>query len=75
MRHFGCILRQRLVVIGARRLGVQRQVELIFPAKLEACLRHRVVPDLRTRMALCEVRRVGCDLVRDHPLLHVILVR
>src|SRR5205807_10090075 len=53
-RRFG---RKGLVVEAARALGVEREVELIFPPELEARLAERVVPRLRAGMALREVGR------------------
>ena len=38
MRHLGRILGQRFIVECARGVGVQTQVELVFPAELEARL-------------------------------------
>ena len=43
MRELVRLLRQRLVVIGARRVGIEREVELVLPAELEAGLRQRIV--------------------------------
>ena len=37
MRHFHGLLGQGLVMIGPRRVGVEREVELVFPAELETC--------------------------------------
>ena len=36
MRHLVCFLRQRLVVVLACGIGIERQVELILPAEIEA---------------------------------------
>src|SRR5438128_1851213 len=41
---------QGLVVELARGLGIERQVELVLPAELEARLRERVVPPPRARV-------------------------
>src|SRR5216117_1344937 len=65
---------QRLVVELARRLRVEREVELVLPAELEARLRQRVVPLAGARMALGDVGRVGGDLVGDDAVLHVLAV-
>src|SRR6185436_4196255 len=43
VRELGALLRERLVVVLARDLGVEGEVELILPAELEARLRERVV--------------------------------
>src|SRR5205823_331133 len=66
---------QGLVVELARRLGVEREVELVLPAELEARLRERVVPLAGARMALGEVGGMSGDLVGDDAVLHVLLVR
>src|SRR5690606_20085139 len=66
---------QRLVVVGAGGVGVERQVELVLPAELEAGVGQRVVPRLGQRVALGEVGRVRGDLVGDDARLHVVLVR
>src|SRR4051812_23935 len=42
--------RQRRVVELLRGFGIEREVELILPAELEARLRHRVVPRARGGM-------------------------
>src|SRR5262249_23931313 len=47
MRDLVVILRQGLVVEPARRVGIERQVELILPAEVEARARHRVIANLR----------------------------
>lgn len=59
MRHFARRRRQRFVVIGAGGVGIQRQVELVFPVKFKARFRHRVIADLRARGALWRDRRRG----------------
>ena len=74
MRHLVRVLGQRLVVIGARRVGVERQVELVLPAELEARARQGVIAQLRRRMPLAEVGGVGGDLVGDDAGLHVVAV-
>ena len=75
MRRLRGLLRQRRIVVGDRRDGVEREVELVAPAELEARLGERVVAELRARVALGEVGRVRGDLVRDHALLDVVAVR
>jgi len=49
------------------RLGVERQVELVAPAELEAGARQRIIAFACGRMALCEIGRGGGDL---HPDCH-----
>ena len=55
-------------------IGVQGQVELIFPAKFKARLGQGVVPDLRRRMTLRQVGRMGCYFIGNDPVFHVILI-
>src|SRR6202035_1612165 len=75
MRDLGTRGRERLVVHRASGLGIEAQVELIFPAEVEACLRERVVPPLRARMPLGEVGCMRRDLVGDDPVFHVLPIR
>src|SRR5438093_12079653 len=56
LRAFG---RQGLVVELARRLRIEREVELILPPELEARPRERVVPVARARVALGDVGGMG----------------
>src|SRR5256712_3230459 len=65
---------QGLVVELARRLRVEREVELVLPAELEARLTERVVPLARAGVALGEIRGMGGDLVSDDADLAVFLV-
>ena len=75
VRGLGRLGGQRLVVVRARGVRVERQVELVGPAELEAGLGQRVVPLLRLRVPLGQVGGVCGDLVRDHADLHVVPVR
>src|SRR5215212_10964984 len=75
VRELGALLRERLVVVLARDLGVEGEVELILPAELEARLRERVVAQLRARVPLGEVGRVRRQTISDDAVLHVLLVR
>ncbi len=74
MRRLVRLLGQGLVVEGARRFRIEAQVELVFPAELEAGAAHGVVPHPRTRVALGEVGGVGGDLVGDDPVLDVLAI-
>ena len=74
MGDLGAVGGQRLVVEAAGRLRIQRQVELVLPAELEARLAQRVVAQLRTRVTLRQIRRVRRDLVGDDAVLHVIAI-
>src|ERR1700722_15845936 len=74
MRHLVAVLRQRLVVELARSVGIERQVELVLPAEVEARARHRVIANLRRGMALGEVRGMRGDAVGDHAGLDVLAI-
>ena len=52
MRDLVGVLGQGLVVVGARRVGVEREVELVVPAEVEAGAGEGVVAQLRGRVAL-----------------------
>ncbi|MCG3163192.1 MAG: hypothetical protein JMDDDDMK_04575 [Acidobacteria bacterium] len=71
MRLLGAFLRQSLVVEFARGFGIEREVELIFPAEFKTGFRERVVTKLRAGMAFRKVSRVRRDLVSDHAVFHV----
>jgi hypothetical protein len=49
----------------ARGLGIEREIELIFPAKFEPRLGNRVVAALRAGMTFSEIGGVRGDLVGD----------
>src|SRR6266446_2783528 len=72
MRELGTFGGQGLIVELLGRLGVERQVEMVAPAELEARPRQRVVALARRRVALGEIRRVGGDLVGDDADLDVV---
>ena len=74
MRHLVRLLGQRLVVVAARGVGVEREVELVDPAELEAGAGERVVAQLRRRVALGEVGGVRGDLIGDDALFDVVAV-
>ncbi|CAA9307469.1 MAG: hypothetical protein AVDCRST_MAG68-974, partial [uncultured Gemmatimonadetes bacterium] len=59
----GALRREGLVVVRQGRDRVERQVELVAPAKLEAGLAEGVVPLLGARVALGEAGGVGGNLV------------
>ena len=65
VRDLGRILGQGFVVEFARLVGVEAEVELVFPAEFEARLGQRVVADLRAGMAFGQVGGMGGDLVGD----------
>ena len=62
MRHLVRLLGQRLVMEGAGRFRVEREVELVLPAEFEAGARQRVVADFCRRMPLGEIGGMGGDL-------------
>ena len=74
MRHLVRLLGQGLVVVGARGVGVEAQIELVDPAELEARAGERVVAQLRRRMPLGEIGGMGGDLVGDDAVFHVVPV-
>ncbi len=74
MRDLVRLLGQRLVVEVARGFGVEREVELVLPAELEAGARQRVVAGSGGRVPLGEIGGVGGDLVGDDAGLDVVAV-
>jgi hypothetical protein len=70
----GAVLRQRRVVVLARGLRIERKVELVLPAELEARLAERVVAVRAPGVALGEVGGVRGDLVGDDALLDVVAI-
>src|ERR1700722_19809901 len=75
MSGLGALLWQSFIVKFPRRLGVEREVELVFPAKFKTRLAQRVVAILRAGMALGQIGGVGRNLVSDDAILDVLLVR
>ena len=75
VRGLGAFLRQGFVVELARGFGIEREIELIFPAEFEARFAKRVVAVLRAGMAFGEIGGVGGDFVGDDAVFHVFLVR
>ena len=65
---------ERLVVVLFGGFGVERQVELVAPAEIEARLGQRVVADLGGRVALGEIGGVRGELVGHHAHLHIVAV-
>ena len=74
MRRLGAFHRQSFVVKLPRLLRIEREIELVFPANLEARLADGVVALLRRGMSLGEVGRVRGDPVRDNPLADVVAI-
>ena len=74
MSHFHRLFGQRLVVIAARRIGVERQIELVVPTKLETRFAEGIIAYLRARMAFGQIGRMGCQLIGDDAGFDVILI-
>jgi len=74
MCELSAFLRQRFVVILTRDFRIEREVELIFPAKFKTCFRKRVIPILGAGMTLGQIGSVRGDLVSDYALLDVLLI-
>ena len=75
MRQLGALGRQRLVVVGDRRVGVERQVELVAPAEVEAGARQGVIVGARAGQPLRQVSSVRRDLVGNDAGLDVVAIR
>ena len=75
MRDLVRLLRQRLVVEFARRVGIESDLELILPAEVETRPAHRVVAFARRRMALGEIGGVRGDAIGDDAGLDVVAIR
>jgi hypothetical protein len=52
VRGFGTFAGKGFIVEFARGLGIEREIELVFPAKFEACLTNGVVAVLRAGPSL-----------------------
>src|SRR6056297_3140090 len=74
VRHLVRVLGHGLVVVFAGTGRVKTQVELVFPAKLEARLRQRIVAHLRPGMPLGQVGRVRRNAVGHQAFAHIVLV-
>src|SRR5579884_1902666 len=75
MGDFGALCGQRLVVELTRRLGIQRKIELIFPAEIEARLAQDVVPVMRERVSFGQIGGVRRNFVGNDPVFDILLVR
>src|SRR5580700_6668861 len=74
VRHLVALLGQRGVVEGAGGIRIERQVELVLPAEIEACARQRVIARACPGVSLGQVRGMRRDLVGDDPGLDVVAV-
>ena len=66
---------KRFVVEFTRGFRIEREVELVFPAEFEPRFADGVVAILRAGMAFGEIGSVRGDLVGDHAIFDVLLVR
>ena len=55
-------------------VGVEAEVELVFPAELESGLAQGIVSVLGGWVAFGKIGSVGCDLVGDNAFFNIILV-
>jgi len=74
VRGFCAVGGKSFVVEFLRLVRIERQVELVVPAELEARLGECVVALLRARMAFGEVCGVRGDLVGDDALADVVAI-
>ena len=76
MRGLCTLCRQGLVVVLLGGIGVERQVELVAPAELEArAWINASSRNLRTWMTFGEVSRVGGQFIGDDAGFDVIAIR
>src|SRR3954466_14336752 len=68
-------LRKRFVMKLARGFGIEREIKLIFPTKFEPRFGNRIVTILRARMAFGQVGGLRGDLVGNHAVFDIFLVR
>src|SRR5207248_7600107 len=66
VRELVALLRQRRIVEGAGGLGIERQVELVLPAEIEARAGERVVARARSGVSLGEIDRKSTRLNSSH---------
>src|SRR5437667_7103272 len=72
MSFLGRIGGQRLVMIGLCRLGIEREVKLIHPAELEACLGKGIIMHLSSGMSLGQIGSVSSNLIGNDPVFHIV---
>ncbi len=75
VRGLGAFLRERFVMELAGGFGIEREIELVLPAKFETRFADGVVAILRAGMAFGQIRRVGGDLIGDNAVFDVFFVR
>ena len=71
---FGAFLGEGFVVEFAGAIGIEAEVELVFPAEFEAGFAEGVVAKLRAGMALGEVGGVRGDAIGDDAFFHILFV-
>src|SRR5260370_26660761 len=72
---FIVIVGQSFIVHGARRFGIKRQRELLFPVERVAGVAKGIITILSTGTMTGDVGSVRGNLVGDDAVLHVFLVR
>lgn len=75
MRFLSTGVRQSDIMISSGSVGVQREIELVFPAELEASLGESIITELRARVPLGKVCRMGRKFVCNHAFTHILTVR
>jgi hypothetical protein len=75
MRQLVCLARQRLIVKCTGCIGIEGQVELILPPKIEPGPRDRIVARAGRGMTLRQIGGVRRDFVSDHTHFDVVAIR
>src|SRR5262245_36384052 len=75
MSRFSTLGWESFVVKITGGFGIERKIELIFPAKLKPRFADGVVAVLRAGMTFGQIGSVRGDLVGDHTVFNVLLVR
>src|ERR1700760_2880553 len=74
MRCFGAVVGQSFIVKLTSTIGIEAQVELILPTKLEACLGESIVSNLRTGQSLRQVRCMRGNFVSDDARTNILSI-
>src|SRR5277367_3384074 len=69
------IVRQSFVVHRAGGFGIERKLELLVPVEQKTRVAERVVAIARAGTMPRHIRRVRCNLVRNHALANVVRIR
>src|SRR5436853_4303256 len=75
VRRFRSLLRESLIMKFTSSFGIQSQIKLVLPSKLETRFADGVVAVLRARMAFGQIGGVGGDFIGNDPVLYVFFVR